>query len=119
MNYKVLYASVGLLSGRQPGETVTLTDPHDAAQLLNLGLIAPEDEASQEAQGKTVEQLAEERRAAEDTRLAPFKGEGGWYTFPATEEGGEPLKVQGREKALAELARRETSSDAGQPADGE
>lgn len=38
--------------------------------------------------------------------LAEYSRPGGMYEFPATEEGGEPVRVRGRTAALAELARR-------------
>lgn len=40
MKYRVLYRSVGLLTGYEPGDTVEL-DSVDAARLLSFGLVSP------------------------------------------------------------------------------
>lgn len=52
MNYRVLYTSVGLLSGKQAGDTVTIHDQRDAAHLTGLGLIAPVVEPKEGEDGK-------------------------------------------------------------------
>lgn len=98
MEYIVLYASVGLLSGHQPGDVVTIVEPQDAKHLQDLGLIC---EATEEDLAKS-----DEGTDLED-RLEAFKKPGGWYHFPV--DGGDPLKVKGREAALAELGRRDAA----------
>ncbi|WP_295814514.1 hypothetical protein [uncultured Deinococcus sp.] len=122
--YRVKYASVGLLTGKQVGDQVKL-DTADAKHLLDLGAIETEAEyqarqaAAEAAEQETLtvqldtaalspvvshERVGELIAEEEDRLLEPFKKGGGWYHFPV--EGGEPIKAQGREAALAELARR-------------
>ena len=61
--------------------------------------------------------IAELVTAEEDRLLDAHKKGGGWYHFG---EGDALVKVQGRDDALAELAKRqEAANAAGQPAGGE
>lgn len=125
MMYRVKYASVGLLTGKQVGDQVKL-DTADAKHLLDLGAIETEAEyqarqaaAAEAAEQETLtvqldtaalspvvshERVAELIAEEEDRLLEPFKKGGGWFHFPV--EGAEPIKVQGREAALVELAKR-------------
>ncbi|AWN24009.1 hypothetical protein DKM44_12845 [Deinococcus irradiatisoli] len=88
MEYRILF---GFVRG-QRGDIISVT-PDDAKALLASGLIA-EVEPKQEASEPSLEE-----------RLETFAKGGGWYHFPQG-AGEEPLKVQGREAALAELAKR-------------
>ena len=100
-----------------------------ARDLIKFGLAAPPGEESEQSGGGEPLHLvspeeqakldAARTKAEGDARLAPFVKGGGWYLFPAVAEGGEPVKVQGRDDALAELARREAASAAAQPAAGQ
>lgn len=141
MKHRVKYAAEGLLSGKQVGDQVTF-DSADTAHLLALGLIETEDEyearqaAKAEAEAETQtdsvtmkvswadlsavvspDRIAELVMTEEDRLLEPHKKGGGWYHFG---EGAALVKVQGRDEALAELAKREAANvESGQPADGQ
>lgn len=41
MKHRVLSRSIGILSGKEPGDTVDVKDQHDATHLIGLGLIEP------------------------------------------------------------------------------
>jgi len=140
--YRVKHASVGgPLTGKAPGDQVSVTG-EDEQHLLALGLIETEDEyearqaaraeAEAEAQTDSVtvkvswadlsavvspDRIAELVMAEEDRLLEVHKKGGGWYHFG---EGDTLVKVQGRDEALAELAKREAANaEPGQPADGQ
>lgn len=102
MKHRVLYTSVGLLSGHQVGDVVDVADESDAAHLLGLGLIEPVDE--EDGDGQTG---AEALKADQDRKLEPFNKGGGWYHFV---EGETLVKVQGRDKALVELEKRNSAA---------
>lgn len=100
-----------------------------ARELIRAGLAAkPGEDAGQGGGGEPLHLVTSEDqakldaarvKAEQDAKLAPYVKGGGYYEFPALEEGSDPVKVRGREAALAELARREAAGDAGQPASGE
>lgn len=141
MKYRVKHASVGgPLTGKAPGDQVTVTG-EDEQHLLALGLLETEEEyearqaakaEAEAAQTDTInmtvdwaslsqvispERMAELVMAEEDRLLEPHKKGGGWYHFG---EGPDLVKLQGREDALAELAKRqEAANAAGQSAGGE
>ena len=140
MKYRVKYAAEGLLSGKQVGDQVAF-DSADTAHLFALGLIETEDEYQERQAAKaeaeaaqtdsvtvnvnwgdlspvvSPERIAELVTAEEDRLLDAHKKGGGWYHFG---EGDALVKVQGREDALAELAKLQEAADAaGQPAGGE
>lgn len=128
MDYRVRYASVGLLSGKVPGDVVSIADTADAKHLHDLGAIETENEyqARQEALAEIAaqetltvqldaadlspvvsrERVGELIAEEEDRLLEPFKKGGGWYHFPV--DGADPVKAQGRDAALDELARRQS-----------
>jgi len=134
--YRLKYASVGgAVTGKKPGDVITVTGDEEA-ELLALGLLETEDEYQerQAAKAETLsvtvnvgwgdlspvvspERIAELVTAEEDRLLDVHKKGGGWYHFG---EGDALVKVQGRDDALAELAKRqEAANAAGQPAGGE
>lgn len=125
--YRVKY-SLGKLEGLNPGDATPKLTQAEVEHYLGLGLIETEDEyqARQEAQAKaeaeyqaqqptdtvqtaslsqviSPERMQELVTEEEDRMLEPHKGKSGWYQFG---EGDEVVKVQGREAALEELAKR-------------
>ena len=115
-NYRVKYRALGLLSSKEPGDTVKLDDA-DAAHLLDLGVIESEEDyeerqvAKAEAEATQTEsvtvnvdwgdlshvvspeRIAELVTAEEDRLLDAHKKGGGWYHFG---EGDALVKVQDR-----------------------
>lgn len=49
------------------------------------------------------EEVSDEAEAALEAQLAEFSVGGGWYEFPGAEEGADPVKVQGKDAAIAKL----------------
>lgn len=87
MKYRVNYRSVGLLTGREPGDTVEL-DSHDAARLQSFGLVSPlSGPAEQPTAGPA------ETKTAEPLDVDQYHTGGGWYTMPDGE------KVRGEDGA--------------------
>ncbi len=130
MKVKALFGFSGSHGDVQAGQTLNVQNPEHLAHYARLGLIVPLDAALEfdpnepgvtrkRLNGETVppapaqtlqpaDQLTDEQRAAQlraeqDERLQPFAGGGDWYRFAPLEEGGEPVKVQGREAALEYL----------------
>lgn len=139
--YRLKYASVGgAATGKKPGDVITVTGDEEA-ELLALGLLETEDEYQERQAAKaeaeaaqtdsvtvnvnwgdlspvvSPERIAELVTVEEDRLLDAHKKGGGWYHFG---EGDALVKVQGREDALAELAKLQEAADAaGQPASGQ
>lgn len=119
----------GLEGKVKRGQSIEV-DEDRARELIRAGLAAPEGEQAGPArhQGEKGQPLvtpddqakldAAKQRADEDARLQPYAKGSGWYEFAADEEGGKPVKMQGREAALAELTRREAAGATGQSAAG-
>lgn len=125
--YRLKYASVGgSITGKMPGDEVTVTGDEEQ-QLKDLGLIESEEDyqARQDARAQAEAEAAQQQTSTlefaslsqvisperiaqlvqeeEDRLLEPHKGKSGWYQFG---EGDDTVKVQGRDAALTELAKR-------------
>ena len=90
MKYRVKYRSEGLLTGREPGDTVEL-DSHDAARLQALGLIAPLSGPAEQPTAGPAE------TKAKPLDVEQYHTGGGWYTMPDGE------KVRGEDEAAKYL----------------